>query len=296
MPRNSIDIFVQAKKQRRKVTMVTCYDYSMAKIVDKTGIDAVLVGDSMGMTMMGYSSTLPVEMDDIVRATQAVSRGAQNPLIIADMPFLSYQASFEEGFRNAGRLVKEGGANAVKLEGSTRATVNLVAELNSHGIPAIGHLGLTPQSVNKLGGYKVQGKNIDDIALLLLACERLADTGLQAIVLECVPAEVAKHITLTFPFATIGIGSGPYCDCEVQVLHDLLGLSDMKPKHAGCYLDGSKLIADALCSYDQDVKAGTFPTEDSCEHVDENLIASAESLLDDLFAGYLDEDGEDLDN
>ena len=295
MARNDIGIFSGAKKDRRKVTMVTCYDYSMARVVEQTGIDAVLVGDSLGMTMLGHTNTLGVTMDDVVRATQAVVRGTTRPLVVADMPFLSYQASFEEGFRNAGRLVSEGGANAVKLEGATPATVNLVAELVTHGIPVVGHLGLTPQSVNRLGGFKTQAKTMDDIALLLLSCERLADTGISAVVLECVPAEVAQHITLTFPFATIGIGSGPHCDCELQVLHDVLGLTEKSYRHAGCYMDGFGLAAKALAAFDAEAKARKFPGPDACEHVDENTIGSAENLLDDLFAGYLDPE-DDIDN
>ncbi len=290
-PRNTMDIFLDAKEARRKVTMVTCYDYTMARIVDGTGIDAILVCDSLGMTMLGHDSTLPVTMDDVVSATRAVVRGSSKALVVADMPFMSYQASFEEGMRNAGRLISEGGANAVKIEGATSATVMLAGELDDHGIPVVGHLGLTPQSVNKLGGFKARGKDIYQIAELLLSCERYADAGVRAVVLECVPAELARHITLTFPFATIGIGAGPDCDGEVQVIHDVLGLSGTNPRHSTPFLDGAALFSDALKEYDSAVKKRAFPTKDNTVHIEESLISKAEDYLDGIYDSLMDDYG-----
>ena len=291
MARNTIDIFLNAKKNRKKVTMVTCYDYSMARIVDSTDIDSILIGDSMGMTMLGYDSTLPVTVDDILLACKAVVRGTTKPFIVADMPFMSYQASFEEGMHNAARLLAEGGAQAVKIEGATPATVMLIRELIDHGIPVIGHLGLTPQSFNQFGGFKGQAKDMEAIAELLLACEHYADAGVQAAVLECIPAEVAKHITMTFPFATIGIGAGADCDGEVQVLQDMLGMSARAPKHAKRFLEGFDVIGDALREYDRQVKAKEFPTAENTNHVDESVIEQAEDYLDGIYDTFLDRDG-----
>ncbi len=295
LARNTIDIFLDAKRARRKVTMLTCYDYTMATIIDQTDIDSILVGDSMGMTMFGYESTLPVSMDDILSATKAVVRGTSKAFVVADMPFMSYQASFEEGMRNAGRLISEGGAGAVKIEGASSSTVMLIGELVDHGIPVIGHLGLTPQMVNQYGGYKARGKEIPQIAEILLSCERYADAGVKAVVLECVPAELAKHITMTFPFATIGIGAGADCDGEVQVIHDILGLTQRSPKHSTPFVDGRSLLTAALDNYDKRVKEASFPADENVIHVDEVLISKAEDFLDGLYESLLD-DNEFIDN
>lgn len=295
LARNTIDIFLDAKRARRKVTMLTCYDYTMATIIDQTDIDSILVGDSMGMTMFGYESTLPVSMDDILSATKAVVRGTSKAFVVADMPFMSYQASFEEGMRNAGRLISEGGAGAVKIEGASSSTVMLIGELVDHGIPVIGHLGLTPQMVNQYGGYKARGKEIPQIAEILLSCERYADAGVKAVVLECVPAELAKHITMTFPFATIGIGAGADCDGEVQVIHDILGLTQRSPKHSTPFVDGRSLLTSALDNYDKRVKEASFPADENAIHVDEVLISKAEDFLDGLYESLLD-DNEFIDN
>lgn len=290
MGRNGIDIFSSAKRERRRVTMVTCYDYSMARLVDRTGIDAVLVDDCIGTNMLGYETTLPVEMEDILSATEAVARGTTKPLVVADLPFLSYQASFEEGFHNAGDLVKAG-ANAVKIQGSTSATINLMAELVSHGIPVIGHIGMIPQGVNQFGGYKVQGKEVEQIAAILLACERYVDAGVQTVVLECIPAELAKHITLTFPLTTIGIGAGPDCDGELQVIHDVLGLSGEQHRHSKAFVDGAAVVEAGLSQYDEAVKGRRFPADDSTDHISTRLIDSAEDLLDDITDSYFGPDG-----
>ncbi|MGI6221317.1 MAG: 3-methyl-2-oxobutanoate hydroxymethyltransferase [Coriobacteriales bacterium] len=290
MARNTMDIFLSAKKERRKITMVTCYDYSLARVVDQTDIDCILIGDSLGMTMLGYESTLPVTMDDMIRATQSVVRGTTKPLIVADMPFMSYQASLEEGMRNAGRLLAEGGAGAVKIEGATPATVALIRELIDHGIPVVGHLGLTPQSVNAFGGFHAQATEIEGIAKLLMECESYAEAGVKAVVLECIPAELAKHITKTFPFATIGIGGGVECDGEVQVIHDVLGLSARKPRHANTFINGLEVLGDALRAYDQGVKDKTFPGPENSVHIEENLISKAEDYLDGMFDAFFDDD------
>ena len=291
MARNTIDIFHKAKMERRKVTMVTCYDYSMARVVDQTDIDTILIGDSLGMTMLGYESTIPVKMDDMMRATQSVVRGTTKALIVADLPFWSYQASFEEGMHNAARLVADAGAQAVKIEGATQATILLIRELIAHGIPVVGHLGLTPQSVNEFGGFKAQGKEVDQISQILFACEQLADAGAKAVVLECVPEELAKHITLTFPFSTIGIGAGPDCDGEVQVLHDVLGLSARTPKHGRNFINAVQILGDALRDYDAQVKAKTFPTSENTTHIDPKIISNAEDYLDGLYDTMMGDDG-----
>ena len=290
MVRNSIDIFTRAKNERRRVSLTTCYDYSMARIIDDSGIDAVVVDDALGTKLLGYDSTLPVSMDDMLRSTEAVAKGTTKPLVIADLPFLSYQASFEEGFRNAGRLMKAG-ANAIKLEGDTTATITLMAELASHGVPVIGHLGMTPQSINQTGGYKVQGKEVEEIAAILFACERYVDAGVKVVVLERVPAELAKHITLTFPLVTVGLGSGPDCDGEMYELYELLGLSKRDPEDKCGFLDGTDFVNAGLIQYDRAVKARTYPTDADAEHISPRLIDSAEDMLDNFADSYLGPDG-----
>jgi 3-methyl-2-oxobutanoate hydroxymethyltransferase len=260
--------FRARKAAGQRIVMVTAYDASAARLVDAAGVDAILVGDSMGMTVLGYDSTLPVTMDDIVRATAAVVRGTKRALVVGDMPFMSFQVSAEEALRNAGRLMAEGGAGAVKLEGGV-AVAETVKRITSAGIPVMGHVGLTPQSVHQLGGYKVQAKEAAAAETLLADCRALQDAGAFAIVLECIPAELAALVSADLAIPTIGIGAGAGCDGEVQVFHDLLGLGgDFTPRHAKRYAEIGEAIREAVAAYADDVRAGVFPGEEQTVHMD----------------------------
>jgi 3-methyl-2-oxobutanoate hydroxymethyltransferase len=246
--------------------MVTAYDYTAARLVDQAGIPMILVGDSIGQTMLGYENTLPVTLDDIIRATAAVVRGAGDALVVADMPFMTYQVSDEDALRNAGRLIKEGGAHAVKLEGGL-PIAGLVRKLDNAGIAVMGHLGLTPQSVHKLGGYSVQGKTSSAASKIIDEALALEDAGAFSIVLELVPVELAEQITNRLSIPTIGIGSGIACDGQVQVLHDILGLSlDFVPRHAKQYAQAGDVIRAALTDYCQEVQDSQFPGEAQTVH------------------------------
>jgi len=285
--------FDRYKEQGTRIVMCTAYDASQARLVQAAGIDAILVGDSLGNTMLGYNSTVPVTMDDMVRATAAVSRGAADTFIVADMPFMSYQASFEDGMYNAGRLLKEGGAAAVKLEGSSRAALELCEGLVAAGVPVIGHLGLTPQSVNALGGYKTQGKDAGAAAELMMGALALSEIGAVAIVLECIPAELARAVTDRIDCATIGIGAGPFCDGEIQVFHDLCGLGgDFTPRHARHFCEGGQVITEGLSEYAAAVRAGRFPTEQQTVHVDKAIVENAAAFLDKLIDEAEDDEDE----
>jgi 3-methyl-2-oxobutanoate hydroxymethyltransferase len=254
------------------IVMVTAYDAPGARLAEAAGVDVVLVGDSLGMTVLGYGSTLPVTMDDMLRATAAVSRGLSQALLVADMPFMSYQASFEDAIRNAGRFLAEAGAHAVKLEGGS-AVAELVGVLTDDGIPVMGHVGLTPQSVNVFGGYKLQGRDADSALRLVDDCLALEAAGAFAIVLELVPAELATLISEELSIPTIGIGAGGGCDGQVQVFHDLLGLGTFTPKHAKRYAEVGNAITQAIASYVAEVRAGTFPTDDQTAHLDADVAA-----------------------
>jgi len=278
--------------------MCTAYDVAQARMAQAAGVDTILVGDSLGNTMLGYGSTIPVTMDDMLRATAAVVRGASDTFIIADMPFMSYQISVEEGVRNAGRLIKEGGAAAVKVEGAAPRTVELVEMLGWAGIPVVGHLGLTPQSVNALGGYKVQGKDTAAAVELAVGAEALSAVGAIALVLECIPAELASYLTQRISCATIGIGAGPGCDGEVQVFHDLCGLGgDFTPRHARHFVEGGAVLTAGLSDYAAAVRAGVFPAEEQTVHADELVVDEVDTYLEMLLSGddYEDFDDEDED-
>ena len=232
------------KDEATPIVMLTAYDYHSARLVEAAGVDAVLVGDSMGMTVLGYESTLPVTVDDVARATAAVSRACSRALVIADMPFMSYQADYAEGMRNAGRMLSEGGAQAVKLEGASDDTLMLVEGMTAAGIPVMGHVGLTPQSVNVLGGYRTQGGAAPAAARVIAQAVALDAAGAFAIVLECIPAELAARISALVTVPTIGIGAGVGCDGQVQVFHDVLGLGEFLPRHAKRYAElGVRSIA-----------------------------------------------------
>ena len=267
---------MKAKGQR--IPVVTAYDYSFARLADRAGFPIVLVGDSLGMVCLGYDSTIPVTMDDMVRHTRAVVRGAQRPLVVTDMPFMSFQTSMEDAVRNAGRLVQEGGAQSVKLEGAG-PTVEKVRRIVEAGIPVMGHLGLTPQSVHQFGGYRVQGKARREAVRLLEDARALEEAGAYSVVLELVPAPLAQVISRKLSIPTIGIGAGPHCDGQVQVIHDILGIyDDFVPKHTRQYLNLSETIASALERYAQEVKDGVFPTSKESFDMDEALL---QDLLED---------------
>ncbi len=251
-------------KGKQPIVLITTYDAPFARIVSEAGVDAILVGDSLANNVLGYSDTLPATMEDMIRHTQAVRRGAPDAFIIADMPFLSYQCSQDEAVRNAGRFLKEAGANAVKLEGGS-VFAPLVKRLVDSGIPVMGHLGLTPQSVNVFGGYRVQGKDEKSAERLLEDAKALEQAGVFAIVLEMVVEEVARRITESVNVPTIGIGSGRYCDGQVLVLHDLLGLNPtFLPKFAKRYANLYEICVRAVAQYAEDVRRKIFPAE---EHV-----------------------------
>ena len=251
---------LQSRKQRgEKIAMLTAYDYTMARLFDRAEIDVLLVGDSLGMVVLGYETTLPVTLDAMVHHTRAVSRGAQRALVVADMPFLTYQTSVEDALRNAGRLVQEGGAAAVKIEGAG-AAVEAATRIVEAGIPVMGHLGLLPQSVHQLGGYRQQARSGEDAEQLLADARALEAAGVFAIVLESIPESVAAMVTADLEIPTIGIGAGPHCDGQVLVCYDMLGLSgEDAPPFVKLYADlGARTVA-AAQAYAEDVRANRFP-------------------------------------
>lgn len=246
-------------KRGERIAMLTAYDYPSARLVDAAGVPIILVGDSLGNVILGYPSTIPVTMEAMIHHTAAVVRGTERALVIADMPFMSYQVSEEEGIRNAGRFMKETGCHGVKLEGG-RSVVPLIRRLVRAGIPVMGHIGLTPQSVHQLGGYRVQGRGIDQARALLEDALALEDAGAFSVVLEYVAAPVAKLISDRLEIPTIGIGAGPHCDGQVLVFHDMLGIDPgFHPKHAKLYANLGEIIRDAVTAYIADVQAGAFP-------------------------------------
>ena len=271
--RTSITDLKALKKRGEKIVMITAYDYPSARLVEEAGVPIILVGDSLGMVVLGYDSTIPVTMDEMLHHVKAVVRGTSRTHIVADMPFMSYQASPADALRNAGRLLKEGGAQSVKLEGGIRVA-ETVRQMVESGIPVMGHLGLTPQSVNQFGGYKVQGKTPAAAVRLLNDALALQEAGAYAVVLETVPAHVADMITKKLTVPTIGIGAGPHCDGQVQVFHDLLGLfTDFLPKHARRYATIGETIIAGVRQYAADVREGSFPTERESFLMDERVFA-----------------------
>ena len=260
MPRTTVRDLARMKAQGEKIPMITAYDYTSARLADAAQIPVVLVGDSLGMVVLGYDSTIPVTMEDMIHHTKAVARGTKEALLVADMPFMSYQIDPAQAMTNAGRLVQEGGAQSVKLEGG-RQMAETVSRIVDCGIPVMGHIGLTPQSVHAFGGYRVQGKEIKEAEALILDAEALQQAGAYALVLELVPAPLAELISRRLTIPTIGIGAGPGCDGQVQVLHDMLGLfTDFVPKHAKQYANLGQIIQDAFSQYAEEVRQGVFPT------------------------------------
>ena len=249
------------KQRGEKIAMMTAYDYTSAQIVDRAGVPVILVGDSLGQVVLGYETTLPVSMDEMIHHARAVVRGSGNAHVVVDMPFLSYQADDAEAVRNAGRLLKESGAQSVKLEGGARLA-GTIGRIVQAGIPVMGHIGLMPQAVNQIGGYRVQGRSDADAARLAADAAALEGAGVYAIVIESVPAPLAVSITERAGVPTIGIGAGVHCDGQVQVLHDLLGLyTDFVPKHARRYAELGRLAGEAVSAYAEDVRSGAFPTD-----------------------------------
>jgi 3-methyl-2-oxobutanoate hydroxymethyltransferase len=250
----------EMKRSGQRIAMVTAYDYPLARLLDEAGIPIVLVGDSLGMTALGYETTLPVTLEEMIHHTRAVVRGTQRAMVVADMPFLTYQVSSEEAVRNAGRLIQEGGAQAVKLEGG-RSIIEQVRKIVDAGIPVMGHLGLLPQSVHQMGGFRVQARTRDQIQRLIEDALMLQEAGIFSLVLEGIPAPVARVVTELLEIPTIGIGAGPHCDGQVQVIADLLHLlRGPLPRHAKPFLEAGELIRDALARYAEAVRSGEFPT------------------------------------
>ncbi|MFH1562376.1 MAG: 3-methyl-2-oxobutanoate hydroxymethyltransferase [Nitrospirota bacterium] len=250
----------EMKKASRKITMLTAYDYSMARILDNCGVDILLVGDSLSMVMLGNENTLPVTMDEMVIFTKAVAKGTTNALVVADMPFLSYKIDLKDAVSNAGRFIKEAGARAVKVEGGEHIAKTILSMIHAD-IPVMGHLGLTPQAIHQIGGYKIQGKTNQTAKELIKDAKILEEVGVFALILECIPYELAQEITQTIDIPTIGIGAGPYCDGQVLVIHDVLGLyEEVKPKFVRKYADFKSIITEAVSKYTNDVTQGKFPT------------------------------------
>ncbi len=252
----------EKKLNGQKISMLTSYDYSIAAMVDEAGIDMILVGDSLGMVQLGYENTLSVTMDDMVHHTAAVVRGTKNAMVVADMPFLSYHISIEDSVRNAGRLIQEGGAQAVKIEGGLER-VNTVKAIIDAQIPVVAHIGLTPQSVNQFGGFKVQGKDIETANRLVASAKALEEAGAFAVTLECVPTLLAKKITEELSIPTIGIGAGHYCDGQVLVVNDMLGMfKGHIPKFVKKFTNLEPLIMEAFKAYKKEVEEGSFPADE----------------------------------
>ncbi len=270
--KNTVVTIQQAKEQGEKLTMLTAYDYSMAKLIDEAEINLILVGDSLGMVMLGYEDTLSVTMEDMIHHTKAVARGAKNALVIADMPFLSYQTSVYDAVCNAGRLMKEGRAQAVKLEGGQEFAEHILA-ITRASIPVVAHLGLTPQSLNAFGGFKVQGKTEEAARKLLQDAKAVEQAGAVAVVLECVPAKLAELVTKQLHIPTIGIGAGAGCDGQVLVYQDMLAMfGDFKPKFVKQFGEIGTMMKESFRKYAQEVKSGEFPALEHTFKIDDDVI------------------------
>lgn len=256
------------KQRNERIVALTAYDYTMAKVADEAGVDLLLVGDSLAMVVLGYDSTLPVTMDEMIHHTKAVVRGTKRALVVGDLPFMSYHASVDEAVRNAGRFLKEAGAKAVKLEGGHPHQIGCIRAIADSGIPVIAHLGFTPQAVHAIG-MRVQAKTDDGIQQLVAQAEAAQAAGATAVVLELVPAEVAALVTARLQVPTIGIGAGAGCSGQVQVVHDLLGLyTDFMPRHAKRYAELHDSMVQAIAAYAADVRAGRFPQAEHSAHVE----------------------------
>ena len=274
--KNPVLTLKQQKENGDKITMLTAYDYSTAKLMEEAGINTILVGDSLGMVMLGYEDTIPVTMEDMIHHTRAVTRATKNTFVIGDMPFMSYHVSTEQAVTNAGRLMKEGGCQAVKLEGGAKVCDQIRAIVNAQ-IPVCAHIGLTPQSVNAFGGFKVQGKTEEAARLVIEDAKAVEAVGAFMVVLECVPEKLAKLISETISIPTIGIGAGAGCDGQVLVYQDMLNLyGGFKPKFVKHFANLGELMKEAFAEYSREVKAGTFPAE-------EHTFAISDEVIDKLY-------------
>jgi 3-methyl-2-oxobutanoate hydroxymethyltransferase len=268
----------QMKERGERITMLTAYDYPTARLADEAGVDAILVGDSVSNVVLGYQDTLAVTMEEMLHHTRAAARGTKRVLVVGDMPFMSYQASVEDAVRNAGRFLKEGGAEAVKVEGG-RGVIDKIEAIVRAGIPVMGHLGLTPQWVHQFGGFKVQGKSQAAARMIAEDAKKLEEAGVFSIVLECVPWQLAKLITGRVKVPTIGCGAGPHCDGQVLVFHDVLGLSQLSPKFVKRYAELKPPVERALAEYVKEVRTAKFPgLEHSYEMGDAELKKLKEAL------------------
>lgn len=270
--KTTVSTLKKQKENGDKITMLTCYDYSTAKLMDAAGIEVLLIGDSLGNTILGYEDTIPVTMEDMIHHTAAVSRGAKNAFVLADMPFMSYQASIYDAVINAGRLMKEGHANGVKLEGGAKVCRQIEA-IVAADIPVCAHIGLTPQSINAFGGFKVQGKSEEAAKQLLADALAVEAAGASMVVLECVPARLAAVVTEKLSIPTIGIGAGAGCDGQVLVNQDMLGtFSDFTPKFVKRFANVGEVMTQAFLDYAAEVKAGTFPAAEHTYKISDEII------------------------
>lgn len=270
--KTTVNTFKKAKENKEKLTMLTAYDYSTAKLIDEAGVEAILVGDSLGMVCLGYEDTLSVTMEDMIHHCAAVTRGAKNAMVIADMPFMSYQTSVYDAVVNAGRLIKEGRAQAVKLEGGLEVCEQIKAIVRA-SIPVCAHIGLTPQSINAFGGFQVQGKGEEAAKRLLEEAKAVEEAGAFAVVLECVPEKLASLISEKISIPTIGIGAGAGCDGQVLVYQDMLGLySDFVPKFVKQFKNLGQEMKEGFSAYVKEVKEGTFPAQEHTFKIDDSII------------------------
>ena len=270
--KNTVQTFKEAKSNHTKLAMLTAYDYSTAKLQDEAGIHGILVGDSLGNVILGYEDTISVTMEDMIHHGAAVARGAKNALVVVDMPFMSYQTSVYDAVVNAGRLMKEGRANAVKLEGGVSVCPQIKA-ITDAGIPVMAHLGLTPQSINAFGGFKVQGKNEAAARKLIDDAKAVEEAGAFALVLECVPAKLAKIISEPLTIPTIGIGAGAGCDGQILVYQDMLGMfSDYTPKFVKRFAEVGSVMKEAFANYIKEVQAETYPAEEHTFKIDDEVL------------------------
>jgi 3-methyl-2-oxobutanoate hydroxymethyltransferase len=280
LPDVTIPLLLTKKKRGEKITALTAYDFPTAKIVDGAGIDLILVGDSLGMVVLGYANTIPVTMEEMLHHTRAVTRGVRHALVVGDMPYFSFHLSPEESLRNASRFLKEGGAKAVKIEGAASKRLKLIEALVEAEIPVMGHVGLTPQSLYHLGSFKVQGKENRAAKAIIRDAERLQEAGVFAVVLECIPMELSGMITHKLEIPTIGIGAGPHCDGQILVFHDLAGYSNgYLPKFVKRYAHLHDQLQEAVQAYIRDVRGGAFPEDGHSYHWGRGL--DPDSLLED---------------
>jgi 3-methyl-2-oxobutanoate hydroxymethyltransferase len=263
----TVPLLLEMMRKGERIAALTAYDYPTAKIVDDAGVDVILVGDSLGMVVLGYDNTIPVTMEDMIHHTKAVARGTRRALIVGDMPYFSYHVSEEESIHNASRFLKEAGAHAVKIEGASRARLNLVKALVEAEIPVMGHIGLTPQSILHLGKFKVRGKDVEEAKRIIKEAQNLERAGVFSVILECVPLELAQIITDKLDVPTIGIGAGPECDGQILVFHDLVGYLDTyMPKFVKKYANLYESLTQTIQTYSEEVKNGSFPDDKYSYH------------------------------